>query len=58
MRTYKERFEAAFEQWIERGAPPSAARDLAHEQLTFEDEQSEHEENGTKGLDDSLPINL
>ena len=58
MRTYKERFETAFEQWIKRGAPPSAARDLAHEQLTFEDEQSEHEENGTKGLDDSLPINL
>jgi hypothetical protein len=58
MTNYQNRFEVAFDQWIERGAPPSAARDLAHEQLTFEDEQSDFELNGSKGANDSFPIIL
>jgi len=58
MTNYQKRFEIAFDQWIERGAPPSAARDLAHEQLTFEDEQSDFELNGPKGSNDSFPIIL
>jgi hypothetical protein len=58
MTNYQKRFQIAFDQWIERGAPPSAARDLAHEQLTFEDERSDFELNGSKGANEILPINL
>jgi hypothetical protein len=58
MTNYQKRFQIAFDQWIERGSPPSAARDLAHEQLTFEDEQSDFELNGSNGANDSFPIIL
>ena len=53
MKTYKERFAAAYEYWIAQDAPPSAARDLAHEQINFEDEQNEPL---TLGANDSLPL--
>ena len=53
MKTYQERFTAAYDYWISQDAPPSAARDLAHDQLDFEDQQNEHE---TLGSNDSLPL--
>jgi len=53
MKTYQERFAAAYDYWIAQDAPPSAARDLAHDQLDFEDQQNEPE---TLGSNDSLPL--
>ena len=53
METYQERFAAAYDYWIAQDAPPSAARDLAHDQLDFEDQQNEPE---TLGPNDSLPL--
>ena len=53
MKTYQERFAAAYDYWISQDAPPSAARDLAHDQLDFEDQQNEPE---TLGSNDSLPL--
>lgn len=58
MKTYQKRFSIACDYWIEKGAPPSAARDLAHEQIDFEDKQSLEEENAWKSPNDSLPIYL
>jgi hypothetical protein len=55
MTNYQKRFQIAFDQWIERGAPPSAARDLAHEQLTFEDERYKRLEASTQ---ENKPITL
>jgi hypothetical protein len=53
--TYQERFSAAYDYWIAQDAPPSAARDLAHEQLDFEEQQDEPSR--PYGSDDSLPLN-
>jgi hypothetical protein len=54
MKTYQERFSAAYDYWIAKGASPSAARDLAHDQIDFEDEQNEPCRPG--GANDSLPL--
>jgi hypothetical protein len=54
MKTYQERFSAAYDYWISQDAPPSAARDLAHDQIDFEDEQDQLFR--PYGADDSLPI--
>jgi hypothetical protein len=52
-KTYQERFADAYDYWIAQDAPPSAARDLAHEQIDFEDEQNKPE-NG--GANDSVSL--
>jgi hypothetical protein len=56
MKTYQERFAAAYDYWIAQDAPPSAARDLARDQIDFEDEQAVGERNSWKGSNDSLPL--
>ena len=53
MKTHQERFSAAYDYWIADGAFPAAARDLAHDQIDFEDKQNEPE---TLGANDSLPL--
>jgi len=53
-KTYQERFAAAYDYWIAQDAPPSAARDLAHDQIDFEDEQSKSSR--PCGTNDSLPL--
>jgi hypothetical protein len=54
MTTYEKRFNAAYQIYILDGAPPSAARDLAHEQITWEDDQEN--ESFSLGSNDSLPL--
>lgn len=53
MKTDQERFSAAYDFWIADGAHPAAARELAWDQLDFEDHQNEPE---TLGPIDSLPL--
>lgn len=52
-KNYQNRWASAYDYWIEQGAPPSAARDLAHEQIAFEDARADYELNGSKGTNDS-----
>lgn len=51
---YQKRFSDAFDYWIEQGAPPSAARDLAYSQISFEDDRADYELNGSKGANDTF----
>lgn len=53
MKSYQERFEQAFAYWIEKGAPGPAARDLANDQIDFEDDA---EMPLMGGSNDSAPI--
>jgi hypothetical protein len=55
MKTYQERFTAAYNYWIAKDAPPSAARDLAHEQIDFEDRMNEPESKGSNDSLENLP---
>jgi hypothetical protein len=55
MKTYQERFAAAYNYWIAKDAPPSAARDLAHEQIDFEDRMDEPEWKGSNDSLENLP---
>ena len=55
---YQKRFAAAYDYWIAQDAPPSAARDLANEQLDFEDQQALGEQDAWQGSNDSFPISL
>jgi len=54
MTTTEKRFNAAYEIYIKDGATPSAARDLAHEQITWQDDQAD--KSFSLGADDSLPL--
>ena len=58
MTNYQKRFAAAFDYWISQDAPPSAARDLANEQIDFEDKQALGEQDAWQGSNDSFPISL
>jgi len=57
MKIKKDRFSVAYDYWIEKGAPPSAACDLAHQQITFEDNQeyANSELYSWKGPNDIMP---
>jgi len=54
MTAYEKRFNIAYQIYIADGAPPSAARDLAHEQITWEDDQAN--ETFSLGLNDSIQL--
>jgi len=58
MKTKKSRFKIAYDYWIEKGELASAACDLAHQQITFEDDQEDagSELYRWKGPNDSLPM--
>lgn len=53
MKTYQERFAFIYDYWIAKDVSPAAARDLAHDQLDFEDNQDEPE---ILGANDSVQL--
>jgi hypothetical protein len=56
---YQSRFSAALAFYLDKGTPLKTARELAREQLDYEDECAEEEINPKqKGPNDSFPIFL
>ena len=55
MKKYQERFTAAYNYWIAKDEPPSAARDLAREQIEFEDRMDGLEWKGSNDSLENLP---
>jgi hypothetical protein len=55
---YQNRFTAALRYWLAQGEELSSARDLAHEQIEFEDHQALGEQDAWLGSNDSFPISL
>lgn len=53
-KTYKQRFEAALDYWLSQNTPLTEAIELAHDQIMWED--SESDENQWKGPNDSQPL--
>ena len=60
MITYRERFYVAYSYWIAKGETPSRSKELAHEQVQFDEEQSilneEQDRKSWRGPNDSLPM--
>ena len=55
---YQNRFTAALRYWLAQGETQANARDLAREQLDFEDQQAPGEQDAWQGSNDSFPISL
>jgi len=51
--TYQQRFSKAYDYWISKDAPPSAARDLAHQQIDFEDSIEEEPWKGSNDIEET-----